>query len=398
MPRITANDLEQLFSDVAAAGSYGCFEYQGLGLGFHSDEASLLAWFAAFFGGYFTLTANPRADATVYSSRDPAVFERLKECARSHGRPRSDTEVEYAVDAQHRVVHSCEESKGRVEEHCFVLSDDGREVLVSSPGPVDDHRTTVKRSLRNLVKLLFVERGWVPLHAAACTWDGVGICILGGKFAGKTSTLLNLLVRPGARLVTNDNLFLRDGGSVLEGCGFPNKAGLRIGVLVAYPRLVDWIERTTDSFYPQIDAATFREIVATTPPEELGARSEKIVLLPTELAEQLDVPIQQVTPIDLFLAVRFDPALGQSRLVPVTDPRQMRDLLAASFRTLDKEKQDFLQDFFAFDDVSVEAAFDGLLDKFAARVTVQELYQNADTNEQSAALVAELTQRLHQPA
>ena len=400
MEQITASDLRQMFADVADAGTYGCLEYQGIAVGLHSDEADLLDWFNKFFGGYFTPTARERTDAVVYSSQDPAVFHRLKEWATSSGRPRSDGDIEYAVDAEHRVVYSREvdDAKGKVEENCFVLSTSGRKVLVSSPGALKDRQKTVKRSLRNLMKLLFMEQGWLPFHSAACIWNDTGICILGGKFAGKTSTLVNLLARPGARLVTNDNLFLRDGGTFLEGCGFPNKAGLRIGALAAYPRLVDWIERTTDSFYPQIDGATFREIVATTPADELGSRSEKIVLLSTELAEQFDVPIEHLAAIELVLVVQFDPSLEESRLTPVTDPQQIGGYLSASFRSLSKEKQDFLQDFFDFDATAVQDAFDALVEKVASRVTVVELHQNANTNEHSAELVEKLTQQLRERA
>ncbi len=400
MEPVSANDLQQIYADVAAAGTYGCFEYQGISVGLHTDEASLLDWFSKFFGGYFTVTAAEHPDAVVYSTKDPAVFERLKSSATSHGHTRSDTETEYTVDAHHRIIYSREvdETKGKVEENCFVLSQPGRNVLVSSPGPLKDRQKTVKRSLRNLMKLLLMEKGWLPFHSAACIWNDTGICILGGKFAGKTSTLVNLLARPGARFVSNDTLFLRDGGAFLAGCGFPNKAGLRIGALVAYPKLVDWIESTTDSFYPQIDAETFHDIVATTPADELGSRSEKIVLLSTEIAEQFEIPIEHVTPIDLFLVVRFDPSLEESRLVPVTDPQQIKDLLAGTFRSLSKEKQDFLQSFFDFDDETLQAAFDALLDTFASRVAVHELSQNANTNEQSADLVGRVTQQIREHA
>lgn len=387
-----------MLTEVAGAGTYGCFEYLGISVGFHSDDAALLDWFSKFFGGYFTLTARGQTDAVVYSSRDPVVFQRLKEWATTRGRPRSEADTEYAVDAQHSVVYSREvdEAKGTVGENCFLLSRPGRSVLVSSPGTLKDRQRTVKRSLRNLMKLLLMEQGWLPFHSAACRWNDTGICILGGKFAGKTSTLINLLAQPGAKFVSNDTLFLRDGGTFVEGCGFPNKAGLRIGALVANPRLVDWIERATDSFYPQIDAETFHDIVATTPADELGSRSEKIVLLSTELAEQLGIPIEHVTPIELFLVVQFDPSLEQSRLAPVTEPEQIRKYLAENFRSLSKEKQDFLQRFFDFDDNTLQAALDALLVKFASRVAVQELYQNANTNEQSAELVGKLTQQIRE--
>lgn len=285
-----------------------------------------------------------------------------------------------------------------MEENCFVLWRPGRNVLISTRGSSKDHQKTVKRSLRNLMKLLLMEKGWLPFHSAACVWNGTGICILGGKFAGKTSTLVNLLARPGAKFVSNDTLFLRDGGAFLTGCGFPNKVGLRIGALLAYPNLVNWIESTTDSFYPQIDAETCHDIVANTPADELGGRSEKIMLLSTEIAEQFNIPIEHVTSIDLVLFVRFDPSLEESRLVPVTDPQQIREVLGATFRSLDKEKQDFLQGFFDFDDVTLHAAIDALLDKFSSRLAVHELSQNAHTNEHSAELVGRLTQQIREHA
>jgi hypothetical protein len=400
MERTTVSSLQQLFADVAGAGTYGCFEYQDISVGLYSDEAALLDRFSRYFGGYFTVTTSEHTDAAVYSSQDPAIFQRLKEWATSRGRPRSEDETEYAVDEQHRIIYRREvdEAKGRMGEICFVLSKPDRNVLVSSPGTRKDREKTVKRSLRNLMKLLLMEKGWLPLHSAACMWNDTGICILGGKFAGKTSTLVNLLARPGARFVSNDNLFLRDGGTCIEGCGFPNKAGLRIGTLAAYPELLDWLEKTADPFHPHIDAESFRNMIATTPAHELQNVPEKIVLLSTELAEHLNVPIEHVTPIELFLVVRFDPSLEHSRLAPITDPQQIREYLTATFRSLHKEKQDFLQSFFDFDDDTLQASFDALLEKFTSRVAVQELYQNANTNEHSAELIGELTQQLHRHA
>lgn len=389
-----------MFADVAGAGTYGRFEYRDISVGLHSDEADMLDRFGRYFGGYFTVTTGDQADATVYSSQDPAVFQRLKEWATSGGRARSDDETEYAVDEQHRIIYRREidEVKGRMGEACFALSQADRKVLVSSPGTVRDRQKTVKRSLRNMMKLLLIEKGWLPFHSAACIWNGTGICILGNKFAGKTSTLVNLLAQPGARFVSNDNLFVRDGGTHLEGCGFPNNAGLRIGTLAAHSGLADRVARATDSFHPRIDAATFRDILATRPVDELRSSPEKIVLLSTELAECLGVPIEHVTAIELFLVVQFDPELEESRLAPVTDPQQLREYLAANFRSLSKEKLDFLQSFFDFDDNTLSAAFDVLLEKFASRVAVQELFQNANTNQHSAELVGRLTQQIHQHA
>ena len=72
--------------------------------------------------------------------------------------------------------------------------------------------------------------------------------------------------------------------------------------------------------------------------------------------------------------------------------------MAANLRSLGKEKQDFLQDFFDFDGNTVQAAFDALLEKVASRVAVVELHQNANTNEHSAELVEKLTHQMRERA
>jgi hypothetical protein len=403
MERPTARDLQRLFTD-ASTGTYGCFEYAGARLGFHSDDPAMLDWFSTVFGGYFTVTSSRDTDAVVYSSRDPAVFQFLKEAATVHGRPRSEHETECAVDDRHQVIHrraytrKAYEAEDRLEENCFVLSQPDRGVLISSSGTATDPYVIVWRCLRNMMRLLLMEKGWLTFHSAACVWNGTGICILGNKFAGKTSTLLNLLSRPGASLVTNDKLFVRTAGGRLEGLGFPNNAGLRIGALVAYPKLADLVEKGTDSFFSQVGAEAFRDIVATTPADELHSRPERISLLPTELAQQLDIPIQPVTDIEVFLVVQFDPSLEQARLTPVTDPQQVRDHLGINFRGADKVKQDFLHGLFDLHVSTSSSALADLLNAVAARVAVLELRQNANTNDHAAELVREFTQRLHVPA
>src|SRR5512144_1915579 len=134
MKQFTTPDLEQLFSQVAAGGSYACFECQGVSLGLCSDEAPLLDWFTTFFGGYFVRTTNTQPDALIHSTHDPRVFERLKELATTHGQPGSDDETEYAVNAQGSIIYSREADpeKGKVEENCFVLLQPGRRVLVAT--------------------------------------------------------------------------------------------------------------------------------------------------------------------------------------------------------------------------------------------------------------------------
>ncbi len=47
-----------------------------------------------------------------------------------------------------------------------------------------------------MMKLLLMEKTWQPFHAYRVYLERHRICILGGKFAGKTSTLVNMLSGP----------------------------------------------------------------------------------------------------------------------------------------------------------------------------------------------------------
>jgi hypothetical protein len=389
--------MREMFDALEKSGNYVCFEFLNASVGFYCDDNDFVEWFSKYFGGYFVPSQRKPADAVIYSSQDASLFQDLHTLATSSGHAEAADYTELRLDSQNSLISTREvDKKNNVDETCYLVSQAGKRVLVASPGSVKARRATIKRTLRNMMKLLLIERGWLPLHASACVKNGVGICILGGKFAGKTSTLINLLSQSDATLVSNDTLFLRDAGTHVEGCGFPNKAGLRIGTLLANPELLQWIGKTSDSFYPQIDAKTVREIVATTPAAELGKRPEKIILLATELAEMLQIAIQPITPIQLFLAVQFDPALNEARLVPV-DEEQIISQLAPHFRSLSAEKQGFLQSLFDFNETQLRMKFVSLMTKYASEVVLRELHQNAGTNAHAEALVDALT-REYAPA
>ena len=384
--------MREMFDALEKSGKYVCFEFLNASVGFYCDDNDFVEWLSKCFGGYFVPSQRQPADAVIYSSQDASLFEDLQTLATSSGHAEAADYSELQLDSQHYFISTREvDKKNHVEETCYIVSQAGKRVLVASPGSVKVRRETIKRTIRNMMKLLLIERGWLPLHASACVKNGVGICILGGKFAGKTSTLINLLAQSDATLVSNDTLFLRDAGTHLEGCGFPSEAGLRVGTLLANPELLQWIGKTSDSFYPQIDAQTVREIVATTPAAELGKRPEKIILLATELAEMLQIAIQPITPIQLFLAVQFDPALNEARLVPM-DEEQIISQLAPHFRSLSAvKKQGFLQSLFDFNETHLRMKFVSLLTKYASEVVFCELHQNAGTNAHAEVLVDALT-------
>ncbi|MFJ2815274.1 hypothetical protein [Streptomyces sp. NPDC087294] len=96
--------------------------------------------------------------------------------------------------------------------------------------------------LRDLIIRTEETRGTVVLHASGVQRDGRAYAIAGVKGAGKTTTLVSVLSRPGWRYFTGDKLFCRigeDGGIIAT--PWRDYPYVGAGTLREHPALVDWV-------------------------------------------------------------------------------------------------------------------------------------------------------------
>lgn len=379
--------FQQALDDLEKTADYMCLEFAGSSLGIYCDDPDVIPWVSQYFAGYFVSSKSKDVEAVIYMSRDVALLEQLYSrvvAAREPDAP-EDADVELALDDEHLLRFDGYLGKEHaLEKICYMLSLAERKILAAFTGPTKVRRVLANRLVPDTMRLLMYEKGWLPVHASACVRNGAGVGIVGGRFAGKTSTLFNLLDQPGTKLVTNGQLFVRDAGTYLEGCGFPTKAGLRVGTLFTTPKLQRWVEEATDTFYPQPSAEELHEIAASTPAAELQARPEKIRLVPSELAASFGVEIQLVTPIDLFVAITYVPELEESYFAPM-DKEEFVSFVT-SVTSLAK-KQKVLRKFFAYSDDVMREKLGALLGKYYPDILVRELHQNEHTTSQSLALI-----------
>ena len=101
----------------------------------------------------------------------------------------------------------------------------------------------IRDSLRNLLsgKLCY-------LHGAFVIYKEKGICILGEKRSGKTTSVLNFLDSPKCKFVSNDDVAILRRGEELVGIGWPRAFSLRkdslealekIGICYRYPHKLE---------------------------------------------------------------------------------------------------------------------------------------------------------------
>jgi hypothetical protein len=374
---------------IQAQGHHLRLDYAGVSTAYHSDEGTSAAWIEQFLKGYFRTSDTGEADAAVYSTADAALFASLQSLASQQPTLGKNDYVEIPLTDAVALIHT-KATKVTPEEDVYRLlfTRQRRIVLVTSGNP-EVRREEGMQTLRALGKWLLLEKGWIPMHSACVAKGGRAICVAGEKASGKTSTLLNLLARGGCDLLAIDKFLIRESGSHLEVCGLPGKSGIRVGSAVVHPQVLDWLARARSPFFPHISAEEVQHIAATNTPEGLRNRSEKIHLLPAELAEMFGTQITPTAPLGLLLVPVFDLGVEEPRLVSV-DPEPAIMMLAECYAGLLSKGEGFLLHFFDLSDDVLKERLAMLLSRHLPQVGTYELHQNHTTNEQAAALVGNL--------
>ncbi len=387
-------ECQRAISRLEAMGSYTRFDVAETNVGYYCDDTDSAEWLRRFFAGYFVPSTMPSAHAFIYSTCNPTLLALLQTYF-PYSLPLGQEEYrEIALNHQSLLIHRRPAGTPTPEDVYYYLFKPGRKILIVSTGTPQVRRTQGLQTVRALMRMLLIERGGLPFHAACCTKNGQGICIVGDKFAGKTSTLINLLANNSFHVVSTDKLLLYDAGSHVLARGLPCIAAIRHGTLLCHPTLLHWLEKTTDSFFPHISLESVYETAATTSAEELTRGKEKTRLLTSELAALFGASIEVMTPLKLFLVPIFDPSLQVSSLVPLREERHAVATLVSNYPSLARKGEGFLQHFFDTSDEILKERLTSLLTKFLPDIPIYELYQNRNTNNHSAALVADVVSLL----
>jgi hypothetical protein len=174
------------------------------------------------------------------------------------------------------------------------------------------------RVVRALAGALLELRGFVLVHAAGATKDGVGVLALGPKGAGKTTAVLSLATQLGWAVCAHDRCYL----GMLDGelCALPWPSSLNVGVgLVA---ALGWDEPLRARYrrgerppYHQAGDVTAAVLAGSHAPVR-GNRGElKVQLLPSQVTAWFGVPLARRARIAALARPRLRPA-GQAGTEP----------------------------------------------------------------------------------
>lgn len=154
----------------------------------------------------------------------------------------------------------------------------------------------VLRAVRNLLRWSFLASGKPCLHAGVVDLGGAGVVVVGGKRAGKTSTVLALLGLGGAFVANDDAGLIDDGGGWLA-VGWPRSVNVRTdahAVLATNPRLRRLRALPERSTHP---SEAHRPLA--------GASLPDFTVLPHDLCSLLGVETRARVPVQAIVLPRF---------------------------------------------------------------------------------------------
>lgn len=96
----------------------------------------------------------------------------------------------------------------------------------------EEKKYYIYRFIRKLFLILELSKGKKILHSGCVEYGGNGIAIMGNKFAGKTTTIINLIKDENFSYVSNDKVVLEISEGSLYATGIPIAMGIRLGTLI----------------------------------------------------------------------------------------------------------------------------------------------------------------------
>ncbi|WNF51259.1 hypothetical protein [Bacillus sp. SG20001] len=159
----------------------------------------------------------------------------------------------------------------------------------------------VMRIIRTLIQIFAKNDGYTFFHAAFAEINGKGIAVTGDKFAGKSTTLINLLQMFTGIFVSNDKLAIKgNADGRMNVISFPIAAGFRVGTILKKFNSVRLTNNRTDNqeFFSKFDPLSQKEIAMD---EEIDKCDIKLYLSIKEISQLLNVNFKFESKVDVII-------------------------------------------------------------------------------------------------
>lgn len=226
------------------------------------------------------------------------------------------------------------------------------------------------RITRDILRNFCIKEEMAYFHSGMVSYKGKGICIMGDKKCGKTTTILSLLSSKDSYFVSNDDLALHICDNILEGVGWPRTISIRNDSLEYISNIIN------DYKFPN---------VMEHPNNYIEAFKKSTFLYPYELSEVFDSKLIDIHKIDIILLPQFNEC-SSNQLIEISKDEGIKIIKSFYERDINKYFRDF-ENNFKFKKCSETKIYDSIL---ASNVKIYILNQNITRMEESIKLIDSL--------
>lgn len=166
-----------------------------------------------------------------------------------------------------------------------------KSIYIKEPQNMELKIQTAVRLCRDIIKHKYDCEDMFFLHAGMVCYNGKGICIVGDKKAGKTSSILAILsAGKNAAYIANDDLSIIEEGERLIGNGWPRAISIRRDALESMQNILYTYKLSS---------------LGTHPDNQIKGLAEYLYLYPTEIESLFSCEIKRKCIIDIIIFPHF---------------------------------------------------------------------------------------------
>ena len=339
-----------------------------------ADRKEFIDFTDLYFDRYFERSADMSVDFVVDVNSDAGAFSALwKTLPLNHAISVGEAQLIKLRPNLEILIQQCSELQPSLMS-LLLIDKERSHVTLMLPGSNPVLRYVPMRLVRLLISVLLLRQGRLAFHGACIVKAGVGLCLLGGKRSGKTTTMINALLNGNYDFLSNSRIIVERVHGVWRAYGPPIAAGIRVGTL----RHFDSLQRLFTN-YTELhdDNHEFSR-------ESLQHPETRLYVKPQQLAKLLQCSITPRAPIKCFVVPEISATVRESTLVPMP-LLEANSRLAKQWLAEMLPEQRYWNDFFG-----VSSNNDEILSQLAQDVRMYRLVQTAGTNAQSLCVLDSL--------
>ena len=273
----------------------------------YSENQKVITWSKKYFENYFS-NEIVSPEYKIYCSNDLGVYNHCISLSQDY----KNKEIDFLYFNEfYYISYLFNDYNGSISFYLVNTLD--KEILIVSNVDNNDYYIAPMRAIRAIYLLKIAEIGFF-LHAGSFNYNNYGSIIIGERFSGKTTCILNSLSYKECGFISNDKIFIYRSENSYKILGLPISIGIRIGAITNVERIHDVLMSDIFNFDSDI---TLEDISKTS--GTLCRSDKKITMSPNELCNAFQCRWDQDCYVKVFFYPVYDKHAETAVCFEVTD-------------------------------------------------------------------------------